>query len=478
MRAFAGRAGELAGLDKLVTGDGDGQAVVAVVTGTAGVGKSALVVHWAHRAAEHFPDGQLYVNLRGFDPGGRPVDPADAVRGFLEAFGVAAERIPADLAAQAALLRSLLAGRRVLIVLDNARDAAQVRPLLPGTPGCLAVVTSRDALTSLVVLEGAVGVTVDLLSDGEAADLLVRRLGAARVAAEPAAVAEIVTRCARLPLALAVVAGRAATRPELPLADLAASLRAAGTLDAIAGDDPVCDPRAVFSWSYRALRPPAAELLRRFSLAPGPDLGADAIASLAGVPAARPAHPRRAAAGQPPRRAHPRPVLPARPAARVRRRAGRRARRRARLPARRAPAARSLPAHRRRGGAAARPDPGRRAARRPAARHRRAPARRPRRGPRLVRRRAAPAAGRGPRRRRRRSRRAHVAPGGGDDHVPGPARPVARPGRHPGGGAACPAACRGPYRPRRRRVRARPDVRADRPLRGRRAPSRRRHVGP
>ncbi|MET7418257.1 BTAD domain-containing putative transcriptional regulator [Dactylosporangium sp. NPDC005555] len=294
VRAFAGRTDELARLDKLLAthdraahdrADG-GEAAVAVVTGTAGVGKSALVVHWAHRAAEQFPDGQLYVNLRGFDPGGRPVDPADAVRGFLAAFGVAAERTPADLAAQAGLLRSLLAGKRVLIVLDNARDAAQVRPLLPGTPGCLTVVTSRDALTSLVALEGALPVTVDLLSPGEAGDLLIRRLGAARAAGEPAAVAEIVARCARLPLALAVVAGRAATRPELPLADLAASLRAAGPLDAVAGDDPVSDPRAVFSWSYRALRPAAAELLRRVSLAPGTDLGADAIASLAGVPAA------------------------------------------------------------------------------------------------------------------------------------------------------------------------------------------------
>ncbi|MEU0563421.1 AfsR/SARP family transcriptional regulator, partial [Dactylosporangium sp. NPDC006015] len=191
---FAGRTGELARLDSLLTGatgdtadTGAGGVAVAAVTGTAGVGKSALVVHWAHRAAGRFPDGQLYVNLRGFDPGGRPVDPADAVRGFLDAFGVAAARVPAGLAAQAGLLRSLLAGRRVLIVLDNARDAEQVRPLLPGTPGCLAVVTSRDALTSLVALEGALPVAVDLLSAGEAGDLLVRRLGAARVAAEPAA---------------------------------------------------------------------------------------------------------------------------------------------------------------------------------------------------------------------------------------------------------------------------------------------------
>ncbi|MEU7868432.1 BTAD domain-containing putative transcriptional regulator [Dactylosporangium sp. NPDC049140] len=288
VRTFAGRDGQLARLDALLPAEWTppGSAVfVAVVSGTAGVGKSALAVHWAHRVADRFPDGQLYVNLRGFDPADTPMPPAVAVRGFLDALGVPAERIPADLAGLSALLRSQLAGRRVLIVLDNVRDAEQVRPLLPAAPGCLVVVTSRDPLTSLVAIEGAVPVPVDLLTDGEARDLLVSRLGARRVAAEPDAVERIVARCARLPLALVVVAGRAATRPELPLSALADELGARrSTLDAIAGADPASDVRAVLSWSYRALSPAAAEVLRRMSLGPGPDLGIDAVASLAGAP--------------------------------------------------------------------------------------------------------------------------------------------------------------------------------------------------
>ncbi|WP_425516575.1 BTAD domain-containing putative transcriptional regulator [Dactylosporangium vinaceum] len=288
VRTFAGRDGQLARLDALLPAEWTppGSAVfVAVVSGTAGVGKSALAVHWAHRVADRFPDGQLYVNLRGFDPADTPMPPADAVRGFLDALGVPAERIPADLAGLSALLRSQLAGRRVLILLDNARDAEQVRPLLPAAPGCLVVVTSRDSLTSLVAIEGAVPVPVDLLTDGEARDLLVSRLGARRVAAEPEAVERIATRCARLPIALAVVAGRAATRPDLPLSAFAEELgRFRTTLDAVAGADPASDVRAVFSWSYRALSPAAAAVLRRMSLGPGPDLGIGAVASLAGVP--------------------------------------------------------------------------------------------------------------------------------------------------------------------------------------------------
>ncbi|WP_344620380.1 AfsR/SARP family transcriptional regulator [Dactylosporangium salmoneum] len=290
VRTFAGRAGQLARLDALLPAEWapPGAAVfVAVVSGTAGVGKSVLAVHWAHRVADRFPDGQLYVNLRGFDPGDRPMPPADAVRGFLDALGVPSERVPADLAGLSGLLRSRLAGKRVLILLDNARDAEQVRPLLPAAPGCLVVVTSRDPLTSLVAIEGAVPVPVGLLTDAEARDLLVSRLGARRVAAEPAAVERIVTCCARLPLALAVVAGRAATRPELPLSALADELGARrSTLDAIAGSDPASDARAVFSWSYRSLSPAAAGVLRRMSLGPGTDLGIDAVAALAGVPAA------------------------------------------------------------------------------------------------------------------------------------------------------------------------------------------------
>src|SRR5262249_5743225 len=155
------------------------------VDGTAGIGKTALAVCWAHRVADRFPDGQLYVNLRGFDPAGPPMAPAEAVRGFLDAFEVPAERVPVGLEAQASLYRSILAGRRVLVVLDNARDAAQVRPLLPGSPGCVVLVTSRTRLTSLVAVEGARPLTVGLLSVAEARDLLARRLGPDRVAAEP-----------------------------------------------------------------------------------------------------------------------------------------------------------------------------------------------------------------------------------------------------------------------------------------------------
>jgi predicted ATPase len=170
-----------------------------VLSGTAGVGKTALAVHWAHRVSAQFPDGQLYVNLRGFDPGETAVEPGDAVRGFLEALGVPAARMPADLAARAGLYRSLLAGQRVLVVLDNARDAGQVRPLLPASPGCHAIVTSRDHLAGLVAAEGACPLTLGLLSSTDARDLLARRLGAARLARDPAAVDDIIAGCARLP---------------------------------------------------------------------------------------------------------------------------------------------------------------------------------------------------------------------------------------------------------------------------------------
>ena len=230
---FAGRGDELARLDAVVAGAAGADpaspaaVVISAVSGTAGVGKTALAVHWAHRVAARFPDGQLYVNLRGFDPSGQALDPAEAVRGFLDAFGVPAGRIPAGLPAQSGLYRSLLAGKRVLVVLDNARDAGQVRPLLPGSPGSLAIVTSRNQLTSLVATEGACPLTLDLLTTAEARDLLARRLGTGRVAAEPSAVDDIITRCARLPLALAVTAARAATQPDFPLTALAAELREA-----------------------------------------------------------------------------------------------------------------------------------------------------------------------------------------------------------------------------------------------------------
>lgn len=286
---FTGRAAHLERLDALLPGDktrGQPTAVViSAIDGTAGVGKTALAVHWAHRVADKFPDGQLYVNLRGFDPTGSAVPPTEAVRGFLDALQVPAQRVPAGLDAQAALFRSVLAGRRVLVVLDNARDAEQVRPLLPGTPGCLVVVTSRDQLAGLVAAEGAHPLTLDLLTPVEARRLLARRLGEERIAAEPRAVDDIVALCARLPLALVIVAARAATQPGLPLATLVEEVqRARGGLDAFSGDDPATDVRAVFSWSYHALRAEAARLFRLLGLHPGPDLAAPAAASLAGLP--------------------------------------------------------------------------------------------------------------------------------------------------------------------------------------------------
>jgi tetratricopeptide (TPR) repeat protein len=287
---FTGRERQLERLDSALRAAAEQPtaAVILALWGTAGVGKTALAVHWAHRVADRFPDGQLHVNLRGFDPAGSAMEPAEAVRGFLDAFGVPAGRVPAGLEAQVGLYRSLLSGRRVLVVLDNARDAEQVRPLLPGSPGCVTVVTSRNQLPGLVAVEGARPVTVDLLPAGEARELLARRAGSERVASEPETVDEIIEACARLPLALAIVAARAATYPEFPLAALAEELtRARGGLDAFAGGDPAADVRGVFSWSYRTLGADAARLFRLLALHPGPDVTVDAAASLAGVPARR-----------------------------------------------------------------------------------------------------------------------------------------------------------------------------------------------
>jgi len=291
---FAGREPHLRQLDALAfdpdTGDAPATAlVITAIDGMAGVGKTALAVHWAHRVADRFPDGQLYVNLRGFDPTGTVVSAAEAIRGFLDAFQIPAQRIPVGLDAQAALYRSLLAGRRMLIVLDNARDAEHVRPLLPGTPGCLVVVTSRNQLTGLVAAEGAHPLALDVLDRAGARELLTRRLGARRVAAEPEAVNEIIDRCARLPLTLALAAARAAARPQVPLTALAEQLRTTtgGGLAAFAVDDPATDVRAVFSWSYRTLTPEGARLFRVLGLHPGPDISAPAAASLAGIPVDR-----------------------------------------------------------------------------------------------------------------------------------------------------------------------------------------------
>jgi tetratricopeptide (TPR) repeat protein/transcriptional regulator with XRE-family HTH domain len=284
--AFAGRHDLLSNLDAILarTTSQPAAVVISAVSGTAGVGKTALAVHWAHRVRNEFPDGQLYVNLRGFGPTtGSPVAPTEAVRGFLEALGVSAERIPGSLDAQTGLYRSLVASRRVLLLLDNARDADQVRPLLPGSPTALVVVTSRDQLLSLTAAEGALPVTVDLLTDLESRELLAGRLGRDRVDAEPRAVEEIITLCARLPLALAIVAARAASNPRFPLVAIASELRNE-RLDHLRAGDPVTDMRAVLSWSYHTLSPEASRAFRLLGLHPGPDISTSAAASLTGQP--------------------------------------------------------------------------------------------------------------------------------------------------------------------------------------------------
>jgi len=285
---FSGRQAEIEWLNGLLPDESDASAETVVITalaGTAGVGKTALAVHWAHQIRDRFPDGQLYVNLRGFDPAGSAMEPADAIRAFLDALAVPPDRIPVDLDAQAALYRTMLAGRRSLIVLDNARDTAQVRPLLPGTPSSLVLVTSRNQLLGLVAADGAKLLELDLLPADDARSLLARRVGEQRVAAERAAVDEMVDACAGLPLALSIVSAHAAVHPRLSLADLAGELRETrGGLDGLNAGDKQTDLRDVFSWSYRALSAPAGRLFRLMGLHEGPEIGAPAAASLAGVP--------------------------------------------------------------------------------------------------------------------------------------------------------------------------------------------------
>jgi DNA-binding SARP family transcriptional activator len=283
---FAGRSAELGALTAMADqGAGAGGGVVTIaIDGTAGVGKTTLAVQWAHRMAGRFPDGQLYVNLRGYGPAGMPLDPAEAIRLLLEDLGVVPERIPVGLDERVGLYRRLLASQRVAIVLDNAHDPGQVRPLLPGSPGCLAVVTSRRQLTGLSVAEGAYLLSLDLFSEQDARELLELRLGAGRISAEAEAVSEVIRLCGYLPLSLSIAAARAAARPGQPLAAQAAKLRNAQTrLDGLSTGDVTTDPRAVFSWSYQQVSATAAQLFRLIGVHPGPDFTAAAAASLAGI---------------------------------------------------------------------------------------------------------------------------------------------------------------------------------------------------
>ncbi|GGM69871.1 SARP family transcriptional regulator [Lentzea pudingi] len=269
-KPFTGRALELAELDQAPNG-------VVVITGTGGVGKTSLAVHWAHQVMDRFPDGQLYVNLHGFGPSGAAVSPGDALLRFLAALDVPRAQVPHDLAGQSALLRDALADKRVLMVLDNATDADQVEPLLPRTPHAHVVITSRTSLKPAHAKRLPLG----LLPPDDARALLAARIGHDRARAEPDAVDTVVRRCARLPLALAVAGARAATQPEFPLAALADEL---ADLDAFADDDDVtADLRSVFSHSCKALSPAALRLFRLLGLMPGSDISLAGAASLAAL---------------------------------------------------------------------------------------------------------------------------------------------------------------------------------------------------
>jgi tetratricopeptide (TPR) repeat protein len=281
--AFTGRGEQLKRLDELLP-DGGTAVVVATITGTAGVGKTALAVHWGHRVAHRFPDGQLYADLRGHADGD-PALPVEVLAHLLRGLGVPPEQIPVERDAAAARYRSVLADRRVLVVLDNARNAAQVRPLLPGSPGCLVLVTSRDRLSGLVARDGARRLALDVLPAEEASMLLARVLGVERVAAEPAAVDELARACAYLPLALRLAAATLIDHPGRRVAEHAAALRrdSLGLLEV--AEDEHTGVRAALDWSYRALSPERRRLFRTFGLAPGPSLTAEAVGVMTGMPA-------------------------------------------------------------------------------------------------------------------------------------------------------------------------------------------------
>jgi tetratricopeptide (TPR) repeat protein len=256
---------------------------ISVIGGMAGVGKTALAVFWARQHAHRFPDGQLYVNLRGFGPAGSPRAPEDVIRSLLESFGVAPNAVPATPADREALYRTTVAAKRLLILLDNALDTEQVRPLLPGSPTCHVLVTSRRVLTGLVARDHAQHLNLDLFTDTETRELLGRFLSPRRLAGE--AVDELVRRCAGLPLAVSIAAARATTAPALSLDTLVAELAEHRGLAALStGDSSDTDLDAVFSWSYRALSAPAARLFSLLGLHPGPRIDTEAAASLAGIP--------------------------------------------------------------------------------------------------------------------------------------------------------------------------------------------------
>ncbi|MER5624579.1 BTAD domain-containing putative transcriptional regulator [Streptosporangium sp. NPDC002544] len=283
---FTGRKDDLRQLDLMLsTGEGGIPAmVITSIAGTAGIGKTALATHWGHRVAGLFPDGQLYVNLHGYSQG-QPVEAAQALHRLLRGLGVAVEEIPKEADERETLYRSLLADRRVLVVLDNAASPDQVRPLLPGSPSCKVVITSRDSLRGLWVTHDVRGMTLDVLSADEARDLLVAILGTERTRGEAEALSQLAGLCGHLPLALRLAAAHLAGQPSLSIDDMVARLRNENPLVALEiGEDPHTGVRAAFELSYRALPETARRVFRLMGFHPGPDIGVDAVLVLVGLP--------------------------------------------------------------------------------------------------------------------------------------------------------------------------------------------------
>ncbi|WP_410650750.1 BTAD domain-containing putative transcriptional regulator [Amycolatopsis sp. cmx-4-54] len=285
VRSFTGRQAELARMHEFARAPA-GSPRLMVLHGAGGSGKTALAVRFGNEVAGLFPDGRFYVDLRGFAPGGEPLSTGAAAGALLRAIGARADRIPAHDGARVAYLRTLLAGQRALIVLDNAQDAEQVRPLLPGTDGCLTIVTSRRRLRGLAVSEGALRLPVDMLAESEAVALLAGIIGHPRVAAEPAAAADLARLCGLMPLPLRIVAERAAMRSRRDLAELVTELTEAHRrLDVLSVGEDSTSLRAVFSWSYAALAPEHARVFRLLGGFPGPDVSAPMAAAMAGCAA-------------------------------------------------------------------------------------------------------------------------------------------------------------------------------------------------
>ncbi|MFI9385424.1 AfsR/SARP family transcriptional regulator [Kutzneria sp. NPDC052558] len=285
INTFTGRETELALLRRYLDNTERG-VLIAAIDGIAGIGKTALAVHFAHRIAGRFPDGQLYVNLRGFDPNQPPLAAVDALGQLLRGLGVEPHQVPTAAEEQASMYRSLLSGKRILVVLDNAASTDQLRSLLPGSHTCMVLVTSRNRLGGLVARDGAYRITLGVLSAGESRELLVRSVGEERLTGCPDALRTLTDRCGHLPLALRIIAANLAARPHMNVNDLAEALcHEQDRLDVLASpDDETTAVRAVFSWSYHALKPEAARMFRLLGLHPGPEIGTAAAAALVDAP--------------------------------------------------------------------------------------------------------------------------------------------------------------------------------------------------